>query len=100
MRASLVSQMVKNLPARQETQVQFLECEYPLENGMVNHSSVLVPFCGQGSLMGYSSQGHTELDTNKCSRKKKIGTMGFIEGEEGEKGQQNYFMTLWLNFPN
>ena len=91
MRASLVSQMVKNLPKRQETQVQSLGWEYPLENDMITHSSILVLFHGQGNLVGYSSQGHTESDTNKCSRKKRIGTMGFIEGEEREKGQHNYF---------
>ena len=33
---------------------------------------------------------------HKCSRKKRIGTMGFIEGEEREKGQHNYFKKLWL----
>ena len=35
---SLVAQMVKNLPAMQETQVR----EDPLEKGMTNHSSILV----------------------------------------------------------
>ena len=40
-RASLVAQMVKNLPAMQETQVQSLGREDPLENGMVTHSSIL-----------------------------------------------------------
>ena len=34
--------MVKNLPAMQETQVQFLGLEDPLDNGMVTHSSILV----------------------------------------------------------
>ena len=33
--------MVKNLPAMQETQVQSLGQEAPLEKGMVNHSSIL-----------------------------------------------------------
>ena len=33
--------MVKNLPAKQETQVQFLGWEDPLEKEMVIHSSVL-----------------------------------------------------------
>ena len=32
--ASLVAQMVKNLPAKQETQVQSLSQEDPLEKGM------------------------------------------------------------------
>ena len=39
--ASLVSQMVMNLPAIQETQVQFLGQEDPLENGMAIHSRIL-----------------------------------------------------------
>ena len=39
--ASLVAQMVKNLPAMQETQVRSLVWEDPLEKGMVNHSSIL-----------------------------------------------------------
>ena len=38
---SLVVQMVKNLPAMQETWVQFLSQEDPLEKGMANHSSIL-----------------------------------------------------------
>ena len=41
-RASLVAQMVKNLPAVWETQVQSLGWEDPLEKGMATHSSILV----------------------------------------------------------
>ena len=36
-----MAQTIKNLPAMQETQVQFLGWEDPLEEGMVTHSSVL-----------------------------------------------------------
>ena len=39
--AYLVAQMVKNLPAVQETRVQSLGWEDPLENGMATHSSIL-----------------------------------------------------------
>ena len=39
--ASLVAQMVKNLPAKQETWVQPLGQEDPLEKGMATHSSIL-----------------------------------------------------------
>ena len=39
--ASLVAQLVKNLPAMQETPVQFLGREVPLEKGQATHSSVL-----------------------------------------------------------
>ena len=38
--ASQVAQMVKNLPAMQETWVQSLGREDPLEKGMATHSSV------------------------------------------------------------
>ena len=39
-KTSLVAQMVKNLPAMQETQVPSLGKEYPLEKGMAIYSSV------------------------------------------------------------
>ena len=39
--ASLVAQLVKNLPAMQETWVPSLGWEDPLEEGMATHSSIL-----------------------------------------------------------
>ena len=39
--ASLAAQMVKNLPAMRETQVQFLGWEDFQEKGMATHSSIL-----------------------------------------------------------
>ena len=39
--ASLVAQLVKNLPAMQETWVQFLSWEDSLEKGKATHSSIL-----------------------------------------------------------
>ena len=53
LRASLVAQSVKNLPAMQ-TFVQFLGWVDPLEKEMATQSSTL----GQRSLAGYSPQGH------------------------------------------
>ena len=56
--------MVKNLPALQETQVQSLGQEDPLEKGMATHSSVLawrIPRTEEvGSLqsMGLKRAGH------------------------------------------
>ena len=38
---SLVAQMVKNLPAVEETWVQSLDQDDPLEKGMATHSSIL-----------------------------------------------------------
>ena len=40
--ASLVAQMVKNLPVMHETWVQHLGLEDPLEKGMAIHCSILV----------------------------------------------------------
>ena len=48
--ASLVAQMVKNLPAIQETQVRSLDQEDLLEKGMANHSNILaweIPWTGE-----------------------------------------------------
>ena len=39
--SSLVAEVVKNLPAIQETRVQFLGGEDLLEKGMATHSSIL-----------------------------------------------------------
>ena len=63
--ASLVAQMVKNLPAMQETQVQSLGWEDSLEKGMANCSSILawrIPWTGEpGELqfMGTQSVEHS-----------------------------------------
>ena len=62
--ASLVAQMVKNLPAVQENQVRSLGQEDPLEKGMAPHSSILawrIPWTEEpGSLqfMGLQNIGH------------------------------------------
>ena len=60
--ASLVAQMVKNLPAMQETQVRCLGQGDPLEKKVATHFSILgwriQNSCqGQRSLVGYSPQG-------------------------------------------
>ena len=57
-------QTVKNLPTMQETQVQFLGREDPLEKGMAIHSSILawrIPW----SLAGCSPPGRKESDTTE-----------------------------------
>jgi len=62
--ASLVAQMVKNLPAMQETWVQSLGQQDSLEEGMGTHSSILawkIPWT-ERSLMGYSPWGRKESD--------------------------------------
>ena len=67
--ASLVVQLVKNLPAVQETEVQSLGQEDPMEKEMATHSSILPgEFHGQRSLEGYSPQGCKQLDTTEASK--------------------------------
>ena len=62
-RASLVAQVVKNLPAAQENQVQSLGWEDPLEKGMATHTSTPAwKSYGQRTLVGYSPWGHKEPD--------------------------------------
>ena len=62
-RASLVAQIVKNLPAIQETGVQSLGQEDILEKGMATHSSTLaweIPWTEEPGRL--QSWGHKELD--------------------------------------
>ena len=65
-RASLVAQRVKNPPAMQETQVQSLGREDPLEKGMATHSSILPwRISWTEELAGYSPRGGKESDTTE-----------------------------------
>ena len=58
---NLVAQMVKNLPAMQETWVRSLGQEDPLEKGMATHSSILawrIPWTEEpGGLQSMGLQG-------------------------------------------
>ena len=64
--ASLVAQMVKNLPAMQETQVGYLGGEDPLEKGMATHSSILawrIPWTEEaGRLQSMGPQSQTQMN--------------------------------------
>ena len=61
---SLVTQMVKNLPAMREIQVRSLGWEDPLEEGIATHSSILawrIPWTeepGELQSMGSQRVGH------------------------------------------
>ena len=67
-KASLVAQMVKNLPAVQETCVQSLGQEDPLEEGMATQSSILAwEIHGQRSLAGYSPRDCKESDMTEVT---------------------------------
>jgi len=63
-RASFIAQSVKNLPAVQETWVQSLGQENPLEKEMATHSTVLakrIPWTEEPGRL--QSTGSQELDT-------------------------------------
>ena len=53
--ASLVAQILKNLPAMQETWVQSLDQEDPLEKGMATYSSILVSSILEQGMATHSS---------------------------------------------
>ena len=62
--ASLIAQLVNHLPAMQETQVQFLGREDPLEKEMATHSSILawrIPWTEEPDRL--QSMGSQESDT-------------------------------------
>ena len=64
--ASLVAQMVKNLPAMWETWVQSLGWEDPLEEGMAGYSSILSCLENPHGLRcraGYNPWGRKEVGT-------------------------------------
>ena len=65
LKASLVVQMVKNLPAMQESRVRSLGWEDPLETGIATHSSIIawrIPWTEEpGGLQSMVSQSWTWL---------------------------------------
>ena len=77
--ASLVAQRVKHLPARQETWVQSLDWEDPLEKEMET-TLLLLPgkSHGQRSLVGYSPWDCKELDMRATSLTHSLTHSSFI----------------------
>ena len=68
--ASLVAQLVKNLPAIWETWVQSLGWEDPLEEGMATHTSILVwrtPMDRGAWQATYSPWTRKESDTTEAT---------------------------------
>ena len=83
----MVAQMVKNLPAMQETQHQSLGQEDPLEKGW-QPTPVFLPgeSHGQRSLAGYSPWGCKELNMTEQLRLTQTGREN--ETSRPEKGQK------------
>ena len=65
-----MAQLVKNLPAIQESRVRSLGQEDPLEKGMATHSSILawrIPWAeGPDGLQSMGSQSRTRLSDFTC----------------------------------
>ena len=69
--ASLVAQMVKNLPTVQETWVQSLCWEGSMEEGMATHSSILawkIPMDRGAWWLQYTLWGPKESYANEATR--------------------------------
>ena len=72
----LVAPTVKNLPSMQNTRVQSLSQEDPLEKGMTTHSSVLawrIPWTEEpGGLESIGSQSQTQLKQLSTHARKRL----------------------------
>ena len=83
-KASLLAQTVKNLPTVQETWIQSLGWEDPLEKKMATHSSILawrIPCTEEpGGLQSMESQSQTQL-SDEHSLSQGTSMNGLVESE-------------------
>ena len=91
--AFLVAQMVRNLPAIQETQIGFLGQEDPLEKGMTTHSNILawrIPWTEKTGLQSIGSQrvNRTERLTLSLFTPRMGGTSHL--GKQSQVGEENW----------
>ena len=70
--------MVKSPPAMQETRVQTLDLEDPLEKGLATYSSLLAWRLSWTEEPGYSPWGHKIPDTTEATEHTHAGTLGSI----------------------
>ena len=98
-----MAQTVKNLPAMQETQVQSLGREDPLEKGMATHSSILpwrIPWTEEpGGLQSTELQTVTNRVTNPFRKDKLMEgsssgdlflTFPYLSVQPGAPGAESY----------
>ena len=98
MQASLVAQLIKNLPAMQDTQVRSLGWEDTLEKEMATHS-VFLPgkSHGQRSLEGYSPCGCKSRTQLSALFFFKCFSFLFLQRHQTGKGDKHIFMLPALN---
>ena len=80
-----MAQTVKRLPAVQETWVQSLGREDPLEKGMATNSSILAPPPKKGAQRNQSFPGSSEIKASVCN----AGDLGSIPGSGRFPGEGN-----------
>ena len=96
--ASLVAQRVKHLPAMQETWVQSLGQEDPLEKEMATHSSILawrIPW--MRSLVSYSPWGRKESDMTEKLHFTTPWKEIYVQPRQHIKKQRHYFANKGLS---
>ena len=70
--------MVKHLLTMQETWVRFMDCEYPLEEGMATHSSTLAwEISWTEEAVGYSPLHCKAVGHNLATKQNNIMTYSF-----------------------
>ena len=94
-RASLVAQMVKNLPAMQETQGSIPGSGRSPREGKWQPTPQFLPggVHGQRNLLGYSPWGRQELDTTK-----RLSLQHYVGIPTGTF-ELDRSLYLWLSFP-
>ena len=78
MGASLVAQLVKNPPARQETWVQSLGWEDALEEGMATHSSILAWRIPMGKVAWWSTVHRVTKRQTRLSHQLQYHTLNLL----------------------
>ena len=94
-----MAQTVKHLSTMQETRVQSLVWEDPLEKEMAAHSSILAwKTHGRRSLVGYRPWGHKESDTTATSLSLSLSIADSLRCTEETDStlQSNRFLVQWL----
>ena len=94
-RASLVAQLVKNLPVVRETWIQSFGWEDPLEKGKATHSSILACRNAMNCIIRGVSKRRTRLrDSHFTSHR--ITEMQWVEPSPGSAFFFNVYLFIWL----
>ena len=97
-RASLVAQLVKNLPAMRETWVRSLGWEDPLEKGKATYSSILgLPGCSDGKESACNAGGLgsiPRLGRSPGEENDNLLQYSCLENPHGQRGLAGYSQSI------